>query len=143
MAINYSLVAMKKPGSEDPKKFYAKVQAAGVVDINELAEDISYATSLTDGDVLNAIRALIKQLCKHIEAGRIVRLENFGSFQAQVHSKGTEKEEEFNPANISKVRIQFRPGKGIQGSLETGNLNFRRVKTLKEAKARKEEEDDE
>ena len=136
MAINYSVVAMKNPSQPDgPQKYYAKAQASGVIDINELAEDISYATSLTDGDVLNAIRAPIKQMCKHIEAGRIVRLENFGSFQAQVRSKGTESSELFTPSNIQKVHIQFRPGKGIKGTLEIGNLNFRRVKTKKEGKA--------
>lgn len=55
MAIHYSVVAMKNPQDpEAPVKYYARSQAAGVVDINELAEEISYATTLTDGDVLNA-----------------------------------------------------------------------------------------
>ena len=40
-----------------PKKYYAKAQASGEVTMDEMAEQISYATSLTDGDVLNAIRA--------------------------------------------------------------------------------------
>jgi hypothetical protein len=50
-----------KPGDDSaPKKYYAKAQASGEVTMDEMAEQISYATSLTDGDVLNAIRALIK-----------------------------------------------------------------------------------
>ena len=119
MAINYSVVAMKKPGqSDEPAKYYAKAQAAGVVEIDELAEEISYATSLTDGDVVNAIRALVKQVAKHIGKGEIVRLGNLGSFQAQLSSEGAEAEEKFTPASIRKVHLQFRPGNGLQGSLE-------------------------
>ena len=63
MAINYSIAAYKKPGDmEGTAKYYAKAQASGTVEINELADDIAYSTTLTDGDVLNVIRALIKQI---------------------------------------------------------------------------------
>ena len=60
--VNYSLAHMStKPGVENaPKKYYAKAQANGEITMDEIAEDISYATSLTDGDVLNALRALIQ-----------------------------------------------------------------------------------
>lgn len=83
MAINYSIAQMKNPNDKGaPAKYYAKAQASGSVDINELAEEISYSTTLTDGDVLNVIRALVKQINKHISKGEIVKLENLGSFQA-------------------------------------------------------------
>ena len=66
MSVNYSLALMSsEPGNPDgEKKFYAKMQASGEVTMDEMAEDIAYATTLTDGDVLNALRALIKQMNK-------------------------------------------------------------------------------
>ena len=75
MSVNYSLAHMSsKPGDDTaPKLFYAKAQATGEVTMDEMAEDIAYSTSLTDGDVLNAIRALIKQVNKHLAAGKIVK----------------------------------------------------------------------
>lgn len=140
MAINYSVAAMKNPiDPEAPTKFYAKAQASGVVEINELADEISYSTSLTDGDVVNAIRALVKQIAKHICAGRIVRLESLGSFQAQLSSEGANTEKDFNPANIKKVHLQFRPGVGLQGILSLDNLSFKKVKSLKAAASPEEE----
>lgn len=59
MAINYSIAAMKNPNpmAEEEVKYYAKAQANGVVTIDQLAEEIAYSTTLTDGDVLNTIRA--------------------------------------------------------------------------------------
>lgn len=57
MSIKYSLALMStKPGDDTAKKmYYAKAQADGVVTMDEMAEEISYATSLTDGDVLNVL----------------------------------------------------------------------------------------
>lgn len=135
--VNYSLAHMSsKPGDESaPKLYYAKAQAAGEVTMDEMAEDISYATSLTDGDVLNAIRALIKQVNRHLAAGKIVRLENFGSFQLQLCSTGADTEKKFTSANITGASIQFRPGKPIKAATRAGDggLTFKRVAKIGEA----------
>lgn len=135
--VNYSLALMStKPGDETaPKKYYAKAQASGEVNMDEMAEDISYATSLTDGDVLNAIRALIKQVNRHLSAGKIVRLENFGSFQLQLCSTGVETEKKFTSANITEATVQFRPGKPVKAATRAGDggLTFKRVAKKGEA----------
>ena len=139
MAVNYSLTQIStKPGQKDaPKKWYAKMQASGEVTMDEMAEDIAYATTLTDGDVLNALRALLKQLNKHLAAGKIVRLENFGTFQLQLHSTGADTEEEFTTANITGATVQFRPGKTTQATTRAGEggLTFKRVPKLEDAPA--------
>lgn len=137
MSVNYSLALMSsKPGDENaPKKYYAKAQASGEVTMDEMADDIAYATSLTDGDVLNAIRALIKQVNRHLAAGKIVRLENFGSFQIQLCSDGADTEKAFTAANITAATIQFRPGKPIKAATRAvdGGLTFHRVAKKGEA----------
>lgn len=131
MSVNYSLARMSsKPGKAGaPKLFYAKAQADGEVTMDEMAEEIAYSTSLTDGDVLNTIRALVKQVNKHLAAGKIVRLENFGSFQLQLRSKGAETEKKFTPAHITGAAIQFRPGKPFKAATRAadGALTFRQV----------------
>lgn len=134
MSVNYSLSHMSsEPGNPDaPKKWYAKAQANGEVTLDEMAEDIAYATTLTDADVLAAIRAFIKQLNKHLANGKIVRAENLGSFQLQ--STGADTEEDFTTANITGVSIQFRPGKTVAGATTRGlgSLTFHRVARLKD-----------
>ncbi len=133
MAINYSIVAMKNPQDiEGGVKYYPKAQANGSVEINELAEEIAYATTLTDGDVLNVIRALVKRINLHIANGQIVKLENLGSFQAHIRSDGAETEETYSTSMIRKVTLQFRPGIGLKGQLNKANLTFHKVKGLKE-----------
>lgn len=137
MAINYSVARMKNPAEPDVYKYYPKAQANGSVDINELAEEIAYATTLTDGDVLNVIRALVKRINLHIANGQIVKLENLGSFQAQIRSDGADTEDTYSTSLIRKVTLQFRPGIGLKGKLNKANLTFHKVKSLKQ----KEEEE--
>ena len=137
MAINYSVAKMLNPQDRESGeyKYYAKAQASGSVGINELSEEIAYATTLTDGDVLNVIRALVKRINLHIAAGQIVvKLENLGSFQAQLRSTGTATEDTFSSAMIKKVTLQFRPGIGLKGQLNIANLSFHKVKSLQEDK---------
>lgn len=137
MSVNYSLAYMRSnPNEKDsPKLYYAKAQASGEVTIDSLAEDIAYATSLTDGDVLNVIRAMIRQTNKHLAEGKIVRWETFGSFQLQLQSKGSETIQGFTSSNITGASIQFRPGNPIKAATRTGSggLTFHRVAGLKQA----------
>lgn len=135
MAINYSVAAMKNPNpmSEGEVKYYAKAQANGVVTADQLADEIAYATTLTDGDVLNAIRALVSQIKKHLQNGRIVRLEALGSFQVQLRGSGADTEEMFTPSFISEAHIQFRPGISIRQALNVSTLKFRKVPKKKGA----------
>ena len=129
--INYSLAHMSsEPGNPDgQKKYYAKMQACGTVTLDEIADDIAYSTTLTDADVLAAIRAFIKQLNRHLAAGKIVKAENLGSFQLQIQSKGAETEKEFTTDNITGVSIQYRPGKFVATATTRGlaSLQFKRV----------------
>lgn len=134
MSVNYSLSRQSsKPGQADaPPKWYARMQTSGEVTMDEMAEEISYASSLTDGDVLNALRALVRQLNKHLANGKIVRMENFGSFQLQLHSTGTDSEESFTEDNILHTSIQFRPSRVVKAATRAGQggLTFKRVTKL-------------
>lgn len=141
--INYSVAAMRNPmDPEAPHKYYAKMQASGIVDMDDLAEEISYATTLTDGDILNVLRALIKQMKRHLKSGKIVKLEKFGNFQFQICSEGTETEKEFTPACITKVNIQFRPGALLREVQNLDTLTFKKVPKKNESGGTSEDEDD-
>lgn len=132
--INYSVAKMKNPRDPDaPEKFYAKMQASGVVDLDAMAEEISYSTTLTDGDVLNVLRALIRQMKKNLMAGKIVKMEKFGSFQFQIRSSGADSEEDFKPSTyIKEVSIQFRPGALVAEAQNLAGLKFKKVPKKKE-----------
>lgn len=130
--VNYSVSPRLNPRDKMlPPKYYAKVQASGKVDFDTLANEISYATSLTDSDVSSVLRALVVQLKKHLADGKIVSLDGFGSFQFQLSGKGALTEKEYRTSLIEKMRIQFKPGKLIREVLNLETLSFQKVKTRK------------
>lgn len=144
MPINYSVNPRRNPSEKGtPPKFYAKVQTRGTVNFDSLAEDIAYATTLTDGDVLNVLRALIKQVKKHLADGKIVSLDALGSFQFQISGKGALTEEDYNTNLIQKVRIQYRPGRLVREVQNLTNLKFKKVAPIKRKGTATEEEEEE
>lgn len=133
MSIKYSLAEMKNPMRlSEAAKFYAKAQARSEVGLNRIADEISWGTTLTDGDVLNVLRGLIRKINEHLNDGDIVSLGEFGKFQYSISSTGAETPELFTTANIRRVRIRFRPGELVGESLQ--NLKFERVPSLKAVK---------
>lgn len=139
MSIKYSIFSMRHPQKpEEAPKFYAKAQIREKVGLDRIATEIAYATSLTEGDVLNVLKALTKHTADHLADGDLVDLGDLGSFQFQLSSKGTETKEEFTHGHISGARIQFRSG-NVFRKLKS-NLKFEKVISLKAmAEAKKSE----
>lgn len=129
MAIDYKVLGIQKPGTDDPEnlKYYPRPTAAQRVEIEELANEISYSTTLTDVEVEGVIRALIKQMQQHIASGRIVALGKFGSFRITFHAEGVATREEVKASNIKKVNLRFCPGTGLSQALNLKNLKFRNI----------------
>lgn len=129
MAIDYKVLGIQKPGSQDPEtiKYYPRPAAAQRVEIEELADEISYSTTLTDVEVEGVIKALIKQMQTHIAQGHIVALGKFGSFRVTFHSGGSETAEEVKASQIKKVNLRFCPGTGLSQALSLKNLKFRNI----------------
>lgn len=118
MSVKYVLVERHNPLSPtDPKKTYALAKAAGEVSLKELSKDIAARCTVNSSDTLAVLDALIQQLTKELESGKIVRFGDFGAFQLSLSSEGVETAEKFNSSMIKKSRILFRPGKDLKNML--------------------------
>lgn len=139
MAIDYKVLGIQKPGTDNPEnlKYYPRPTAAQRVEIEELADEISYSTTLTDVEVEGVIKALIKQMQTHIAQGHIVGLGKFGSFRVTFRSYGVPTPEEVKVSQIKKVNLRFCPGTGLKNALDLRNLKFRSI----EAGAKPEEDE--
>lgn len=112
MAVNYVLVERGNPGKpEAPKKWYAQAKSTGELTLRKLSKEIAEgSTTVSDTDVLAVLNDLIKVLRRHLDAGEIVRLGDFGAFQIAVTSDGAETAEKFHSSLIKNPKIIFRPG---------------------------------
>lgn len=126
MAINYNVVEIGKPGDPTaPKKFYARPVHAGEIVLEDLASDISHASSINEADVYAVLQSLVREIPRNISRGYIVRLGNLGSFRLGTNSTGNDLREEVTASNIFRTRLIFHPGKQLNTVLRS--LTFKKT----------------
>lgn len=127
MAIKFNIVEIGKPGDPAaPKKFYPRPVHSGEITLQDLAEDISHASSLTESDVYAVLQSLVREIPRNISRGYIVRLGNLGSFRLGSNSFGSDTEEEVDAANIIRTRLLFSPGKHVKSVMN--GLTFEKMR---------------
>jgi predicted histone-like DNA-binding protein len=120
MAIKFKVQEIGNPlDLSAPKKFYARPITSGEIDLEELSDDISNASSINLPDVYAVLQSLVRELPKNISAGKIVRLGNLGSFRLGYSSEGSESLEQVSARNIISRKLIFNPGKKIKQQLLT------------------------
>lgn len=126
MAIKYKVLPRKNP--QDllaPEKFYASAIADGEVDLDRLAELISYQCTVTETDCYAVLKALEHNIIGELGQGRIVKLGWLGNFQVGISSEGKAVAEEVSSMAVTKKRILFRPGKKLRSMLN--EISFKKV----------------
>jgi len=126
MAIKFKAQARKNPQDVNlPEKYYAAAIADGEVDMDTLAEKISYQCTVTESDCYAVLLSLERNIIDALKQGRIVKLGRLGNFQVGLSSEGRDTELAVDANAITKTRILFRPGKRLRNLLN--ELSFRKA----------------
>ncbi|MBA4275984.1 HU family DNA-binding protein [Flavobacterium sp.] len=126
MAIKFKPQSRKNPQDlTAPEKFYAAAVADGNVDLDRLAELISYQCTVTETDCYAVLLALEHNIIGELGQGRIVKLGRLGNFQVGISSKGSDSAAEVSATTITKSRILFRPGKKMRSMLS--DVSFKKA----------------
>jgi len=126
MAIKFKAQARKNPQDVNlPEKYYAAAIADGEVDMDTLAEQISYQCTVTESDCYAVLLSLERNIIDALKQGRIVKLGRLGNFQVGLSSEGRDTELAVDANAITKTRILFRPGKRLRNLLN--ELSFRKA----------------
>lgn len=126
MSVKYKILGKKNPQDiSAPEKFYANAIGDGEVNMDTLAEMISYQCTVTESDCYAVLISLEKNIISELEQGRIIKLGRLGNFQVGISSLGKETAEEVNSSAITKTRVLFRPGKRLRSMLN--DLSFRKA----------------
>jgi predicted histone-like DNA-binding protein len=119
MPIKFKTQSRKNPQDlTAPDKYYAAAVADGNVDLDRLAELISYQCTVTETDCYAVLLALEHNIIGELGQGRIVKLGRLGNFQVGISSKGSDTAAEVSASAIIKSRILFRPGKKLRTMLD-------------------------
>lgn len=126
MAIKFKSQSRKNPRDlTAPEKFYAAAIADGDVDLDRLAELISYQCTVTETDCYAVLLSLEHNIIGELGQGRIVKLGRLGNFQVGISSTGSLTAAEVSATAITKSRILFRPGKKLRSMLN--DVSFKKA----------------
>ncbi len=119
MPAKYSVVPKVNPQDpQGPRKYYPSYKSNGRANRRTLALEAADRSTLSDADMDAAMTNLLALLPKHLAAGKVVDLGEFGTFRLSIKTEGTETAEEVTVRSIKKVGVRFTPGAAFQKMLE-------------------------
>ena len=126
MSVKFKVLPKKNPQDINaPEKYYASAIGDGEVNLDTLAEMISLQCTVTETDCYAVLISLERNIVTELRQGRIVKLGRLGNFQVGISSQGKITAGEVSAADITKARINFRPGKKLRKLLN--DLSFRKA----------------
>lgn len=141
MAIKFRLVAKKdmRKGADKDAKVYGPVIVSGSkVTLGQLCEEVAEQSSLTTGDVKNALDRLVFCIQSHLKNGQGVDAGDLGHFSIVLRSGSAESEEAYDTKLMRTPKVLFYPGKKLRDM--QGDIRYERVKTASAGSG--EDEDD-
>lgn len=118
MAIKYVKVKRTINVGDNPgEKFLARIYRGQDVEIDQIASEISEATTVTHPDVLACLKALEFHIVKYISAGQAVKLGLLGSFIPSISAKAMATPDEVTADSIKRARCRFYPSVQFKNSL--------------------------
>ena len=107
--------------------YYAKLKSQSKMDNDMVIERIVRETSLSEGDVRNALISLSNVVCDAMKMGMSVDLAELGSFRLVVPSKMMDTEEEVTVAHALKnPKIVFTPKQRMRDAANEVELSIDR-----------------
>jgi predicted histone-like DNA-binding protein len=126
MAVKYVVCERGNPlKPSEKKKWYANAKSTGETKLRALSKEIAARSTVSSADTQAVLIALTEVLAEHLADGKIVRLNDFGSFQVSVSSRGAETEAKFNASLIKGSKVIFRPGIDLKEM--QNNLKYEKV----------------
>ena len=105
--MKFKIIKRKNPQDRSQEKYYPTPVYTDEIGVDELAEEISYATSMTPTDVKAVLEGLLNVMPKHLRRGVKIKLNRFGTFKVIFGGNGQENAEDVTAADIDGTRISF------------------------------------
>lgn len=121
MAITYRIwkKKFKNKDGQVEEKFFACKKTNRTLSTQEVCEQISEASSLTEGDVMSALLGLSKVTQRALAMGHNVNLEGIGTIGLSVTSAAMDSPKDISKVKVKAKRITFRPDKRLKEILKT------------------------
>jgi len=111
--------------NQDPK-YYAHMENEGVVDLYDLAKQITKYSSLSLGDISNVLENMVDAVSLFLLMGRGVRIGRLGMLRILLKSEGVNVPGDFNYNLINRVKLLFTPSVQLKKQLQ--DISYEMIK---------------
>lgn len=117
--LNFSLRERVNPLAPlDPRKYYAFIQSQGTITLRKLAKRISRESTISMMDTMAVLEGFLQVIPDLLLDGKIVKLNDFGTFRVTISSSGADTAEDFTASMIKGLNLKFRPGVEFRDMLQ-------------------------
>ena len=151
MSIPYKVRAMRNPGEKGtPPKYYGHAISLSQETLQTMAKEMSADCTINEEDCLVVLDGVRNQIIQGLKAGKIVRIDGFGTFRPTIISNGKKcplaseylaDASKFNQASaIAGAKIIFTPAKELKAAIRLASAEkYIPVEESKSIKKLKEE----
>ena len=123
--IEIKAVAKKNPQNlKVPVKYYAGKVNQGEVSLKFISRRMAKDSHLCEKDIHKVLMDYNELIPVYIGQGKIVRIEEFGSYYLSINSSASDSPENVSIDNVKALRIGFRPSKPAKDKVAKYDLKM-------------------
>jgi predicted histone-like DNA-binding protein len=127
MPVHFKMTPKKNIMVSPPEvKYYPCAVSQGEVDLNQLSKIVAMRCTMSRADCLGVVMALSEVLSESLAEGKIVRMDNLGTFTLSIAGTPADTAHELGKANIKKAKINFKPARELTEKLR--RITFKRIR---------------
>ncbi|HPE57864.1 MAG TPA: DNA-binding domain-containing protein [Bacteroidales bacterium] len=120
MSLKVKAVARKNPlEPASAVKYYATAISSGKVGIDELAQGIANASTMSRADIYGVIVAMVDEIVTQLAEGKIIEMGKLGTLRMTVNSGAAESAEKVTSSLVKKINVRFRVGADIANKVKS------------------------
>lgn len=118
-SILYRVIRRGQPGvaGGGDQKYYAFIKREREITLREIIEEIAGRSTMTKGDVMNAVENFLDLVPKYMRKGHVVNIGQLGTFRINLSSRGHETPEQVSVFSIRGTRVVFTPSAEMKTNL--------------------------
>jgi predicted histone-like DNA-binding protein len=127
MAIKFKMVPKQNNISSPPEiKYYPCAVSQGEITLDDLARIIASRSTISRADCYGVIMALSEVIGQQLKEGRIVKIDDLGTFSITLQGSAAESPTPLGKINIKGAKINYKPSKELRENIK--QFTYKRIR---------------
>jgi predicted histone-like DNA-binding protein len=127
--MKFKVIQKNNPIDKDKNAlFYPFPVYSDTLEIRDLLQEISYASSVTPSDVRAVTDSLVEILQRYLVRGNKVKVDGIGTFKLSFNGSGKETSKDVSANDIYNAKVTFLSDKNLRNYVSS-NVKYEKVKT--------------